>query len=121
MSYRPAAGWVADRGASSLTETRPPSATPMAIDFLIVGGGIGGAVLAHLLRRRGLRVLVLEKGHGPAPQNRPEVLWPATVDVLRTLIPANLDDRWMVPIRGGTVVYEGRPLLQFGPEVFDAA
>ncbi len=31
-----------------------------AFDFLIVGGGIGGAVLANLLGRRGRRVLVLE-------------------------------------------------------------
>ena len=56
----------------------------MAFDFLIVGGGIGGAVLANLLGRRGKRVLVLERSRTPAPQNRPEILWPATVEVLRT-------------------------------------
>jgi 2-polyprenyl-6-methoxyphenol hydroxylase-like FAD-dependent oxidoreductase len=93
----------------------------MAFDFLIVGGGIGGAVLANLLGRRGKRVLVVEKGRAPAPQNRPEILWPATVDVLRTLIPKNLEDRWLLPIRGGMLVYGERTLLHFGPEVFRAA
>src|SRR5439155_13092135 len=93
----------------------------MVIDFLIVGGGIGGAVLANLLSRRGKRVLVLEKSWTPVPQNRPEILWPATVDVLRTLIPKNLEERWLLPIRGGVVMYRRQPLLQFGPEVFHAA
>src|ERR1700722_1461149 len=93
----------------------------MALDFLIVGGGIGGAVLANLLGRRGQRVLVLEKSQTPAPQNRPEVLWPATGAVLRTLIPKTLEERWLLPIRGGALMYKKQPLLQFGPEVFDAA
>jgi 2-polyprenyl-6-methoxyphenol hydroxylase-like FAD-dependent oxidoreductase len=79
----------------------------MAIDFLIVGGGIGGAVLANLLGQRGKRVLVLEKGRTPVPQARPEVLWPATVEFLRTLIPAALEQRWSLPIRGGAIVYWG--------------
>jgi 2-polyprenyl-6-methoxyphenol hydroxylase-like FAD-dependent oxidoreductase len=92
----------------------------VAIDFLIVGGGIGGAVLANLLGRRGKRVLVLEKSWKPAPQNRPEILWPATVEVLRTLIPNNLEQRWLLPIRGGLFLYGRRPLLQIGHEVFQA-
>jgi 2-polyprenyl-6-methoxyphenol hydroxylase-like FAD-dependent oxidoreductase len=93
----------------------------MTIDFLIVGGGIGGAVLANLLGRRGKRVLVLDKSRTYPPQNRPEALWPATVEVLRTLIPRNLEERWALPIRGGVFLYRSRPLLQFGPDVFDAA
>lgn len=93
----------------------------MAIDFLIVGGGIGGAVLANLLGRRGKRVLVLEKSRTPVPQNRPEILWPATVELLRTLIPKNLEEHWMLPIRGGVLTYKRRTLLQFGPELFHAA
>jgi 2-polyprenyl-6-methoxyphenol hydroxylase-like FAD-dependent oxidoreductase len=93
----------------------------MANDFLIIGGGIGGAVLANLLGRRGKRVLVLEKGRATLPQNRPEILWPATVEVLRTLIPKSLEQCWMVPIRGGVLTYRGRRLLQFGPDVFDSA
>jgi 2-polyprenyl-6-methoxyphenol hydroxylase-like FAD-dependent oxidoreductase len=93
----------------------------MSIDFLIVGGGIGGAVLANLLGRRGKRVLVLEKGRTPVPQARPEVLWPATVELLRTLIPIGLEQRWSLPIRGGVIVYNNEELLRFGPDVFDAA
>jgi 2-polyprenyl-6-methoxyphenol hydroxylase-like FAD-dependent oxidoreductase len=93
----------------------------VAIDFLIVGGGIGGAVLAHLLGRRGKRVLVLEKATAPAPPTRPEVLWPATVEVLRSLIPRELENRWMLPLQGGMVVYKRHPLVDFGPEVFRAA
>lgn len=93
----------------------------MQIDFLIVGGGIGGAVLANLLGRRGRRVLVLEKSRTTALQNRPEILWPTTVEVLRTLIPANLEERWLVPIRGAVLVYQKQVLLQFGPELFDSA
>ncbi|HZU34871.1 MAG TPA: NAD(P)/FAD-dependent oxidoreductase [Gemmataceae bacterium] len=92
----------------------------MAIDFLIVGAGIGGAVLANLLGRRGKRVLVLEKSRKPALQSRPEILWPATVEVLRTLIPNNLEQRWLLPIRGGLFLYGRRLLLQIGPEVFQA-
>ena len=91
----------------------------MAIDFLIVGGGIGGAVVANLLGRRGKRVLVLEKSRAAAPQMRPEILWPATVHVLRSLLPEPLEARWMVPIRGAVMMYKRRPLLQFGPDFFD--
>lgn len=93
----------------------------MAFDFLIVGGGIGGAVLANLLGRGGKRVLVLERSRTPLPQNRPEILWPATVEVLRTLIPSSLEDRWLVPIQGGVLMEGTRPLLRIGPEVFEAS
>jgi 2-polyprenyl-6-methoxyphenol hydroxylase-like FAD-dependent oxidoreductase len=93
----------------------------MAIDFLIVGGGIGGAVLAHLLGRRGKGVLVLEKNRTTAPQARPEALWPATVKVLRSLIPDHLEARWMLPIRGFVFLYKRQPLLQFGPDALHTA
>jgi 2-polyprenyl-6-methoxyphenol hydroxylase-like FAD-dependent oxidoreductase len=88
----------------------------MAIDFLIVGGGIGGAVLANLLGRS-KRVVVLEKGRSPLPQNRPEILWPPTVRVLRGLIPAEKEGRWALPLRGGQFALGGRVLLRLGPEV----
>jgi 2-polyprenyl-6-methoxyphenol hydroxylase-like FAD-dependent oxidoreductase len=73
----------------------------MAADFLIVGGGIGGLVLAELLGRSGKRVVVLERSTGPPPWNRPEVLWPATIDLLLTLLPR---ERWeaeaVLPLAG---------------------
>ncbi|HEV3121842.1 MAG TPA: FAD-dependent oxidoreductase, partial [Isosphaeraceae bacterium] len=72
----------------------------MPIDFLIVGGGIGGAVLAHLLSRRGKRVVVLEKSAGPQKLVRPEVLWPPTVELLRSLL-SDLDfETALIPLRG---------------------
>ncbi|MCI0353685.1 MAG: NAD(P)-binding protein, partial [Acidobacteria bacterium] len=49
----------------------------MDADFVIVGGGIGGTVLAELLGRGGKRVVVLEKSTAPPSWLRPEVLWPA--------------------------------------------
>ena len=93
----------------------------MAIDFLIIGGGIGGAVLANLLGERGKRVLVLDKNRTPPPQARPEVLWPATVEMLRALIPRNLEKRWLLPLRGFMVMHRGELLLQFGPDVLQMA
>src|ERR1700722_12118529 len=93
----------------------------MVIDFLIVGGGIGGAVLANLLGWAGKRVVVLEKGRVTAPQNRPEVLWPATVDVLRGLIPRDLEGRWLLPVQGGLVTCGKQVLLRLGPEALQAA
>jgi 2-polyprenyl-6-methoxyphenol hydroxylase-like FAD-dependent oxidoreductase len=93
----------------------------MAIDFLIVGGGIGGAVLAHLLGRGGKRVVLLEKNLSAAPPTRPEVLWPTTVELLRTLIPADLEERWLLLVRGFMAVYKRQPIVSFGPEVFQAA
>jgi 2-polyprenyl-6-methoxyphenol hydroxylase-like FAD-dependent oxidoreductase len=93
----------------------------LSIDFLIVGGGIGGAVLANLLSRHGKRVLVMEKNLAPVPQNRPEILWPATVRVLRSLIPSHLEERWMLLIRAGQVYYKRQMLLHFNNDVFEKA
>jgi 2-polyprenyl-6-methoxyphenol hydroxylase-like FAD-dependent oxidoreductase len=91
----------------------------MSIDFLIIGGGIGGAVLANLLGRRGKRVVVLEKSRTTTPQARPEILWPATVQILRSLLPDSLETRWMVPIRRFVFTSRRRTLLQIGPDVID--
>jgi 2-polyprenyl-6-methoxyphenol hydroxylase-like FAD-dependent oxidoreductase len=80
----------------------------MNADVLIVGGGIGGTVLAELLGRGGKKVVVLEKGTGPPPWTRPEILWPATAELLFTLAPR---ERWlaeaMVPL-AGIEIFTGR-------------
>jgi len=71
------------------------------MDFLIVGGGIGGAVLAELLGRAGKKVVLLEKNAGPPQYLRPEILWPATIDVLCSLIPrATWEEDAALPLRG---------------------
>jgi 2-polyprenyl-6-methoxyphenol hydroxylase-like FAD-dependent oxidoreductase len=93
----------------------------MPVDFLIVGGGIGGAVLANLLGRHGKRVLVLERKRTPVGVPRPEILWPATVEVLRSLLPPALEERWLLPLRGGVVIYKGQELLHLDEKVFQEA
>lgn len=91
----------------------------MPIDFLIIGGGIGGAVLANILGRRGKRVLVLEKSRTSTPQARPEILWPATVEILRSLLLKSLEQRWMLPVRGLLFTSRRRTLLQINSDVID--
>jgi 2-polyprenyl-6-methoxyphenol hydroxylase-like FAD-dependent oxidoreductase len=50
----------------------------MRFDVVIVGAGIGGAVLALDLGGRGWRVALLERESAPLAIARPEVLWGAT-------------------------------------------
>src|SRR5436190_16674025 len=47
-------------------------------DVIIVGAGIGGAVLALALGSRGWKVKLLEREAQPPRMARPEVLWGAT-------------------------------------------
>jgi 2-polyprenyl-6-methoxyphenol hydroxylase-like FAD-dependent oxidoreductase len=58
-------------------------------DIVIVGAGIGGAVLALDLGRRGWRVALVERESAPPRLARPEVLWGAT---LRALEPYGVAD-----------------------------
>ena len=59
----------------------------MQADMVIAGGGIGGALLAELLGRGGKRVIVLERSTASPNWLRPEILWPATAEVLCSLAP----------------------------------
>jgi 2-polyprenyl-6-methoxyphenol hydroxylase-like FAD-dependent oxidoreductase len=93
----------------------------MVIDFLIVGGGIGGAVLARLLTRRGKRVVVVEKGAGPPKLVRPEVLWPVTVELLRSLLSAADLDHAMIPARGVAFTSGSETRMLVTPEVIHEA
>jgi 2-polyprenyl-6-methoxyphenol hydroxylase-like FAD-dependent oxidoreductase len=54
-------------------------------DVVIVGGGIGGAVLALALGRCGWKVKLLEREKQPPQIERPEVLWGTTPDALNCL------------------------------------
>lgn len=53
---------------------------------------------------------------------RPEVLWPATVQLLRSLLPGDaLDDDVMIPLRGVSIIRQGRTLLSITPETLQRA
>ncbi len=54
-------------------------------DCVIVGGGIGGAVLALLLGRKGKHVVILEKETQPLPAARPEILARSTLEIFRQI------------------------------------
>jgi 2-polyprenyl-6-methoxyphenol hydroxylase-like FAD-dependent oxidoreductase len=93
----------------------------MKADVLIVGGGIGGTVLAELLGSGGKKVVILEKATGPPPFTRPEVLWPATAELLFTLTPRK---RWLAeavrPLEG-IEIFTGREFYRaVTRERFDA-
>ncbi|MCI0357223.1 MAG: FAD-dependent monooxygenase [Planctomycetaceae bacterium] len=91
-------------------------------DFLIVGGGIGGLVLAELVGRGGKRVVVLERSAGPPPWNRPEVLWPATIELLSSLVPeSNWKEQAAVPL-AGVKLWTGKHFAwAFSPELLERA
>lgn len=81
------------------------------IEFLVVGGGIGGAVAAHLLARQGRQVVVLEREVSRRHVIRPEVLWPATVCTLEPMLARLAADEWQLPIRGLRAFDGSRPLF----------
>jgi 2-polyprenyl-6-methoxyphenol hydroxylase-like FAD-dependent oxidoreductase len=91
----------------------------LAIDFLIVGAGIGGAVLANLLSRAGKRVLVLEREAAPPRIARPEVLWPATVQFLESILPREvLHDTALLALRGLQFNYKRAELVRVSSASF---
>jgi 2-polyprenyl-6-methoxyphenol hydroxylase-like FAD-dependent oxidoreductase len=90
----------------------------MRLDVVIVGAGIGGAVLALDLVRRGWRVALVERESVPPRITRPEILWGATPraleryalgDAIRETASVRLEK---IEIGGGT------PWLTIGPEDF---
>jgi 2-polyprenyl-6-methoxyphenol hydroxylase-like FAD-dependent oxidoreductase len=54
----------------------------MRVDVIIVGAGIGGAVLALDLGRRGWNVALVERESTPPAIARPEILWSPTTSAL---------------------------------------
>ncbi|HET9395226.1 MAG TPA: NAD(P)/FAD-dependent oxidoreductase [Nitrospiraceae bacterium] len=85
----------------------------MTADFIIVGGGVGGAVLAGLLGRNDKKVLVLERNLTAPNWVRPEILWPRSMDVLFSLSPRQ---RWLdraaLPLRE-IEFHDGRRVVSF--------
>lgn len=83
----------------------------MHYDVLLAGGGIGGAVLAQLLARGGKRVAVLERSTAPPKWLRPEILWPATTQVLYSLAPRETWERAAFLPLQGIRVHDGEQFL----------
>ena len=94
----------------------------MQADVVIAGGGIGGAVLAELLGRGGKRVVVLERSTAPPNWLRPEILWPATIEVLFSLAPRQVwEQSAMLPLQG-IRFHDGKEFVPLVTrEVMDAA
>jgi 2-polyprenyl-6-methoxyphenol hydroxylase-like FAD-dependent oxidoreductase len=79
-------------------------------------------VLAGLLGRGGKRVTVIEKNMGPPAFSRPEVLWPATMEVLSSLASREvLEKEAVLPLQGLAVHHGRRRLLAMTPQVLEEA
>ena len=91
----------------------------MKYDFLVVGGGIGGTVLAGILGRKGKKVIVIEKSTAPPQWVRPEILWPATLEILFSLVAREkLLEKGVLPLKGLQVKIGGTPKVRVTSETF---
>lgn len=93
----------------------------LRFDVVIVGAGIGGAVLALDLGRRGWRVALIERESAPPRIARPEILWGAT---LRALERYDLDEaiRQSASVRlEGVEIGGDKPWLRITRDDFAAA
>lgn len=85
----------------------------MQTDVVIVGGGIGGAVLALILGREGWRVKILEREGSLVDLARPELLQETTLSALERLgVGPGLRDRATRPIRLIEVRRRGEALFR---------
>lgn len=89
-------------------------------DVVIVGAGIGGAVLALDLGRRGWRIALIERERTPPRFARPEILWGTTVNALESLGVAQAIRTANVPLREIEIGDE-KPWLRLTPDDLAAA
>ena len=85
-------------------------------DVIVVGAGIGGAVLALALGSRGWRVTVLEREPRPLIMARPEILWsptPAALD--RFGVGEPIRTQASVKLAAIAVMHRSRRLAGFTP------
>ncbi|MFV2083643.1 FAD-dependent monooxygenase [Micromonospora sp. LOL_021] len=84
----------------------------MQTDVLIVGGGPAGALLGHLLARRGIDVLVAERQTSLEREFRGETIAAPSVVTLRRLgFGPALDGHGYLPTEGVTMRMEGRRVM----------
>jgi 2-polyprenyl-6-methoxyphenol hydroxylase-like FAD-dependent oxidoreductase len=90
---------------------------------VIVGGGIGGSVLALALGRRGRRVVVLDRDPGPLAFKRPEVLARATIEAFDRLgVGTRIRQDAAIPLEHLELCQAGDgPLVQFTRDDFARA
>ncbi len=62
MGSPSSAGWTADASPLILRQEVLDRLAGAAVDLLVVGGGITGAAIAHLAARRGVRVVLVDRG-----------------------------------------------------------
>src|SRR5690349_13751594 len=93
----------------------------MRVDVVIVGAGIGGAVLALDLGRRGWRVALVERESAPPKIARPEILWSPTTDALeRYDVAGAIRERASVKLEALEIGGE-KPWLRITRHDFEAA
>lgn len=92
-------------------------------DCVIVGGGIGGAVLALALGQRGYSVVILERGLNPTNFGRPEVLARTTMEAFdRFGAGSRIRQEAAIPLKHLELCQSGRgQLLQLTQEDFQRA
>ncbi|MFI6905974.1 FAD-dependent oxidoreductase [Nonomuraea sp. NPDC050394] len=87
-----------------MSAVRDASAVYRSADVCVIGSGPGGAVTAHLLARRGLRVLLLEEGDRVGPGATLEALEPGWEPALARVgrrRPALVGRPWSARALGG--------------------
>lgn len=89
-------------------------------DCVIVGSGIGGAVLALILGRAGKHVVILEREQKPVPQPRPEIHAQATIDLYHRLgVAERVLREAALPLQGLRLRRPGGGILiEFSPAEF---
>ena len=93
----------------------------MRFDVVIVGAGIGGAVLALDLGRRGWRIALVERENTPPKIARPEILWSTTTNALERYGVADaIRERASVKLEAIEIGGE-KPWLRITRQDFDAA
>lgn len=91
-------------------------------DVVIVGAGIGGAVLALALAPRGWKILLLEREAQPPRIVRPEILWSPTLTALDSLgIGEQLRLKASVRLTGVQVASREKRLLAISERNLQAA